>query len=131
MFSVVATPALSESGSHPQPTSQHTYGTRIRSNSVIKAPARLRQPAEAQPAPKRPKNASGTKGKAATPVAPDAPANDLPAFPPEHVHLHSDDATSKVFLAIGRSFMFVVRQELSLPGGAVSVSAPRSRTTVL
>lgn len=42
----------------------------------------------------------------------------LPVFPPQHVVLHDDDATSKVFLAIGRAFLSVVRLlsfSLSLP----------------
>ena len=29
-------------------------------------------------------------------------------FPPKHVDLHADDASNKVFLAIGRAFMSVV-----------------------
>ena len=48
-----------------------------------------------------------TKAKAQTPSKDPAPV-EMPAFPPAHVMLHSDDAYSKVFLAIGRSFVAVV-----------------------
>lgn len=106
MISAVATPALSESVAHPQPPFQHTYGTRIRSNSVIKPSVRLRHSPD--PPPRRIKPVPITKAKA--PAATKEPASvEMPVFPPPAVTLHSDDANSKVFLAIGRSFVSVVR----------------------
>lgn len=105
MISAVATPALSEAASLPQPPSQHPYGTRIRSNSVIKPSVRLRHSPD--PPPRRIKPIPIMKAKA--PVTTKEPASvEMPVFPPPTVTLHSDDANSKVFLAIGRSFVSVV-----------------------
>jgi hypothetical protein len=101
MLSAIATPALTESGS------QHQYGTRIRSNSVIKPSARLRQSPD--PPPRRIKPVPITKAKAQPPNKGPAPV-EMPPFPPANVMLHPDDASSKVFLAIGRSFVSVVRR---------------------
>lgn len=41
-------------------------------------------------------------------MTPATPLPEYPHFPPDHVMLHHDDANSKVFMAIGRSFMSVV-----------------------
>lgn len=73
-------------------TTQHTYGTRIRHNIRIKPSARLRQSS----------NPPNPKSKQDSPVK-------VAVFPPPHVVLHPDDANSKVFLALGRSLMSVVR----------------------
>lgn len=111
MFSAVATPALSESGSHSQPASQHTYGTRIRSNSVIRPSVRLRQSPD--PPPRRIKPVPSAKVKAL--AASKEPASvDMPTFPPPNVTLHADDADSKVFLAIGRSFVSVDNKAMTI-----------------
>lgn len=69
---------------------QHSYATRIRQNIIIKPCARLRN------SPDPPSNIRKLK------------ALDSP-FPPPHIILHPDDANSKVFLAIARSFLSVVR----------------------
>ena len=96
------------------PSTSHSYSTRIRSNESIKPPARLRQAPETplQPRKIRPNAPLQQKVAVATPAtttkAPPLPA-DTPEFPPPHVTLHPDDSTSKVFIAIGRSFLSVVR----------------------
>ncbi|KAJ7694184.1 hypothetical protein B0H17DRAFT_474402 [Mycena rosella] len=75
-----------------RPPPQHTYGTRIRHNIRIKpSPRRCQSPAPT------------THHRRARSDAHD------PVFPPPHVVLHPDDANSKVFLALGRSLMSVVR----------------------
>ncbi|KZT03495.1 uncharacterized protein LAESUDRAFT_761846 [Laetiporus sulphureus 93-53] len=94
------------SGSQSQPAVQHQYGTRIRSNSVLKPSARLRQSADTPVVHRRIKPVPTLKAKAG-PVTEDAPRDDLPPFPPPHVMLHSEDANNKVLLAIGRSFISV------------------------
>ena len=92
----------------PQASAQHQYGTRIRSNSGIKPSIRLRHSASSvAPTPRRIKPAPTAKAKHPS-VTPDAPLPEYPHFPPDHVMLHHDDANSKVFMAIGRSFMSVV-----------------------
>ncbi|EMD38584.1 hypothetical protein CERSUDRAFT_113768 [Gelatoporia subvermispora B] len=97
----------------PQAPAQHQYGTRIRSNSVIRPSARLRQLPDSPPVPRRIKPAPTLKGKApATPA--EQPQPELLPFPPPHVVLHPDDATSKVFLAIGRSFMSVDNRAMTI-----------------
>ncbi|KAI0080585.1 hypothetical protein K474DRAFT_210981 [Panus rudis PR-1116 ss-1] len=103
MATVAATPNSTKS---TPSSAQHQYGTRIRSNSVIKPSARLRQsPAPIHP-PRRIKPAPTAKAKANATV-PETPEVQLPSFPPPHVMLHQDDANSRVFLAIGRSFVSV------------------------
>ncbi|EKM55650.1 uncharacterized protein PHACADRAFT_256425 [Phanerochaete carnosa HHB-10118-sp] len=111
MLSVVATPALPESGSNHQAPSQHQYGTRIRSNSVIKPSPRLRQSPD--PLPRRIKPAPVAKAKASVMSKEPTPVQ-MPMFPPANVMLHSDDATSKVFLAIGRSFVSVDNKAMTI-----------------
>lgn len=88
-------------------SAQHNYGTRIRQNSVIRPSARLRQSPGPSLAPRKIRPVP-SKLKAALPSSSPEPQGTLPPFPPPHVMLHSDDANSKVFLAIGRSFMSVV-----------------------
>jgi len=91
-------------------TVQHQYGTRIRQNSVIKPSARLRQsPDPPQPSsrkikyiPRHAKSASFERQQSS-----------MPLFPLPHVTLHPEDANSKVFIAIGRSFLSVVRPFVS------------------
>ena len=87
---------------------QHSYGTRIRQNSIIKPSARLRQSPDPPVPPRRIKPVPAPKLSLIHPVQPQ-PAHDMPVFPPSHVMLHPEDANSKVFLAIGRSFLSVVR----------------------
>jgi hypothetical protein len=94
---------------HDSRTVQHQYGTRIRQNSVIKPSARLRQSPDppllsrkVKPIPRHSKSTSLERQPLSVPV-----------FPPPHVVLHPEDASSKVFLAIGRSFLSVVRTRCS------------------
>lgn len=44
----------------------------------------------------------------------------MPVFPPPNVVLHSEDATNKILLAIGRSFVSVVRRVFVPPFDGVS-----------
>jgi hypothetical protein len=76
-------------------TMQHNYGTRIRNNSLLKPSARLRLSPDPQPPRKHRQHRS-------------LDHSNLPLFPPPNVMLHPEDANSKVFLAIGRSFLSVV-----------------------
>jgi len=71
------------------PLPQHNYHTRIRHNVTIK-PSSLRQ------------NSPDTNP---IPVSTDQ----YPQFPPPGIVLHPDDASSKVFLAVARAFVSVVR----------------------
>lgn len=84
------------------PNTQHTYGTRIRQNILIKPSARLRQ----SPDPPSPARKIVHKSP---PENNTSSSNNFPQFPPPHIVLHPDDANSRVFLAIGRSFLSVVR----------------------
>ena len=70
----------------------HSYPTRIRQNIFIR------------PAPKR----TVSPELQSQPVPPEQ----YPAFPPQNVVLHPDDANSKVFLAVARAFVSVVRLTL-------------------
>ncbi|KAF7796895.1 hypothetical protein EIP86_008080 [Pleurotus ostreatoroseus] len=109
MLAPAATPSLSPPLATPQHSAQHQYGTRIRSNSVIKPSARLRQSTDSPAPPRRLRPFPVAKAKSAAP--PNAsPPPDLPDFPPPNVMLHSEDADNKVLLAIGRSFVSVVRR---------------------
>ena len=93
--------------SHHHPTSsQHNYGTRIRKNSVLKPSARLRQcPPSPHPAPRRIKPVPIPAVHHPVSLTPD-PC--FPIFPLPGVMLHPEDASNKVFHAIGRSFLSVV-----------------------
>lgn len=86
---------------------QHSYATRIRQNIIIKPSARLRQSPDPPLQPRKTKPTPATKPLPAQVHLP----NNFPQFPPPHVVLHPDDANSKVFLAIGRSFLSVVSLE--------------------
>ncbi|KAG1756853.1 uncharacterized protein EDB91DRAFT_39354 [Suillus paluster] len=83
----------------------HNYGTRIRNNSILKPSPRLRQ----SPQPRRIK-----------PVPqPDQPPQQqqqqqYPIFPLPNVMLHPEDATSKVFHAIGRCFLSVDNRAMTI-----------------
>lgn len=106
-MSPVATQSSLKSNA-PSPSSvPHQYGTRIRSNSVIRPSARLRQSPD-PPAPRKIRPAPTAKVKA-TAIASESPRVELPPFPPPHIMLHSDDMNSRVFLSIGRALMSVVR----------------------
>ncbi|TFK83938.1 hypothetical protein K466DRAFT_497500 [Polyporus arcularius HHB13444] len=99
----------------PHASAQHQYDTRIRSNAAIKPSLRLRQSPDAPPAPaRRVKVLPATKSKHAVGSSPGVPAPAWPAFPPPHVVLHPEDANSKVFLAIGRSFMSVDNRAMTI-----------------
>ncbi|KAJ6623446.1 hypothetical protein B0H10DRAFT_1943870 [Mycena sp. CBHHK59/15] len=88
----------------PRPTPQHTYGTRIRHNITIKPSPRLRQSPAPQQQHRRIKSSSN----------PTEHSSNAPAFPPPHVVLHPDDASSKVFLAIARSLMSVDNRAMTI-----------------
>ncbi|KAG2032228.1 hypothetical protein BDR03DRAFT_57351 [Suillus americanus] len=77
----------------------HNYGTRIRNNSILKPSARLRQ----SPQPRRIKPVPHP-----TTAEPIPNLSHFPIFPLPNVMLHPEDATSKVFHAIGRCFLSVV-----------------------
>jgi hypothetical protein len=87
-------------------TVNHSYGTRIRQNSIIKPSARLRQSPDPPAPPRRIKPIPTPKLNINS--SDQQPIHDMPVFPPPHVMLHPEDANSKVFLAIGRSFLSVV-----------------------
>ncbi|KIJ17363.1 hypothetical protein PAXINDRAFT_168057 [Paxillus involutus ATCC 200175] len=107
--------------SHPLPTSisphnanspQHNYGTRIRKNSVLKPSARLRQsPPPPHPAPRRIKPVPIPTVQRQHPPHPD-PC--LPPCPLPNVMLHPEDASSKVFQAIARSFLSVDNRAMTI-----------------
>ncbi|EIW60306.1 uncharacterized protein TRAVEDRAFT_70735 [Trametes versicolor FP-101664 SS1] len=95
---------------------QHQYGTRTRSNSAIKPSIRLRHSPDApqsqrriKPAPVRKARADSVEGPAPAPPPPD-----LPAFPPQHVYLHPEDAANKVFIALGRALMSVDNRAITV-----------------
>ncbi|KAH9930982.1 uncharacterized protein B0H18DRAFT_872618 [Fomitopsis serialis] len=97
-----------------QASANHQYGTRIRSNSIIKPSIRLRHSAaSAASTPRRIKPAPTPKSKNG-PITFGVPQPDYPPFPPDHVMLHHDDADSKVFMAIGRSFMSVDNRAMTI-----------------
>ncbi|KZT28544.1 hypothetical protein NEOLEDRAFT_1145757 [Neolentinus lepideus HHB14362 ss-1] len=97
---------------HPS-SANHKYGTRIRSNSIIRPSARLRQSPDPPPPPRRikPAPSAGSKSK---PMLHESPKPDMPLFPPPHVMLHPDDLNSKVFLAIGRCFFSVDNRAMTI-----------------
>lgn len=96
---------------HPPATpTQHKYGTRTRQNSIMRPSVRLRQvPEVATPQPRKIRPAGPAK-----PLTVLDERATMPKFPPDSVVLHPDDATSKVFLAIGRALMAIVRLSLSI-----------------
>ncbi|KAI0721601.1 hypothetical protein C8T65DRAFT_565661 [Cerioporus squamosus] len=99
----------------PHASAQHQYETRIRSNAAIKPSVRLRYSPDAPPAPaRRVKALPSAKSKHTVGSSTVLPAPAWPPFPPPHVVLHPDDASSKVFLAIGRSFMSVDNRAMTI-----------------
>ena len=78
-----------------------SYGTRTRKN--IRPSARLRQSPES--------NTPHRKLKLFSRARPGSlpQTSNFPNFPPPNVMLHSEDANNKVLMAIGRSFLSVVR----------------------
>ncbi|KAG6872810.1 hypothetical protein C0995_006409 [Termitomyces sp. Mi166 len=78
-------------------TATHSYPTRIRQNLSIRPSVRLRQSPEPNP-------------RSAASTAPPP----WPLFPPPGIVLHPDDANSKVFLAIGRSFLSVDNRAMTI-----------------
>ncbi|KAF7978094.1 hypothetical protein HWV62_1492 [Athelia sp. TMB] len=95
-----------------QPSAQHTYGTRIRQNSFMKPPARVRRSPDASHPPRRIKPVPAPK--LTIPDHPSATPSDMLTFPLPNVTLHPDDATSKVFMAIGRSFLSVDNRAMTI-----------------
>ncbi|GJE86978.1 hypothetical protein PsYK624_030610 [Phanerochaete sordida] len=77
----------------------------------MKPSTRLRQSPDDPP--RRIKPAPGPKAKASATSKDPAPLQ-MPVFPPAHTMLHTDDATSKVFLAIGRSFVSVDNKAMTI-----------------
>ena len=115
----------------PPASAQHQYETRIRSNSAIKPSIRLRQSPDAPPAPaRRVKPLPTSKSKLVPGPSTPAPSPAWPPFPPPHVVLHPEDASSKVFHAIGRSFMAVVSTLALIAPPLVCEPISSSRTTV-
>ncbi|TFK55234.1 hypothetical protein OE88DRAFT_1642439 [Heliocybe sulcata] len=98
---------------HPSSSANHKYGTRIRSNSIIRPSARLRQSPDPPPPPRRIKPAP-TAGPKSKPMPHEPPKPDMPAFPPSHVMLHPEDLNSKVLLAIGRCFFSVDNRAMTI-----------------
>ncbi|KAF8448012.1 hypothetical protein L210DRAFT_3527688 [Boletus edulis BED1] len=97
---------------HHPTSSQHNYGTRIRKNSVLKPSARLRQcPPSPHPAPRRIKPVPIPTLHHLVPPTPD-PC--FPVFPLPGVMLHPEDASNKVFHAIGRSFLSVENRAMTI-----------------
>lgn len=97
-----------DSVSSPVPqTQQHNYGTRTREHSrTLKPTSRLRQSPEPQPT-----ITMQRKIKIVPKLhIPNTPllSDPMATFPFPGVMLHPEDANSKVFLAIGRSFLSVV-----------------------
>ncbi|KAG2106799.1 uncharacterized protein F5147DRAFT_578544 [Suillus discolor] len=83
----------------------HNYGTRIRNNSILKPSARLRQspqPRRIKPVP-HPTQTESTQNQ-----------SQFPIFPLPNVMLHPEDATSKVFHAIGRCFLSVDNRAMTI-----------------
>ncbi|KAG2150649.1 uncharacterized protein EDB93DRAFT_1083921 [Suillus bovinus] len=83
----------------------HNYGTRIRNNSILKPSARLRQ----SPQPRRIKPVPH-----ATQTELTQNQSQFPIFPLPNVMLHPEDATSKVFHAIGRCFLSVDNRAMTI-----------------
>lgn len=86
----------------PDTSHSHNYGTRIRNNSILKPSARLRQ----SPQPRRIKPVPQTTPQDST--------QKQPIFPLPNVMLHPEDATSKVFHAIGRCFLSVDNRAMTI-----------------
>ncbi|KAI9064254.1 hypothetical protein FKP32DRAFT_1570414 [Trametes sanguinea] len=95
----------------PAPTThasgQHQYGTRTRSNSAIKPSIRLRQSPDAPPAQRRTKPTNARKTKDTSVAGPSSAPPEYPPFPPPNVVLHPEDASNKVFLALGRALVSI------------------------
>ncbi|EIN07548.1 hypothetical protein PUNSTDRAFT_144171 [Punctularia strigosozonata HHB-11173 SS5] len=98
----------------------HQYGTRTRQNSIMRPSARLRQSPDlpsttTTPALRRIKPLMISKSNN-VPAVSSPSSNDSNAltFPPPHVVLHPDDASNKVFLAIGRSLLAVNNKAVTI-----------------
>lgn len=105
-------PHIQQPSLHHPSSSQHNYGTRIRKNSILKPSARLRQCTPSpHPAPRRIKP---VPIPAVHHPVPRTPAPCFPVFPLPGVMLHPEDASNKVFQAIGRSFLSIVSSCLHL-----------------
>ncbi|KAI0831126.1 hypothetical protein BC628DRAFT_1407693 [Trametes gibbosa] len=97
---------------------QHQYGTRTRSNSAIKPSIRLRHSPDAPQFQRRIKPATARKNKQGSvdlsSPPPPPPTLEYPTFPPQHVVLHPEDASNKVFLALGRALMSVDNRAITV-----------------
>ncbi|KAI0374710.1 hypothetical protein BV20DRAFT_1079791 [Pilatotrama ljubarskyi] len=102
----------------PAPTKhasgQHQYGTRTRSNSVIKPSIRLRQSPDAPQPQRRIKPATTRKKRQGSVDGPCPAPLEFPPFPPAHVFLHPEDANNKVFLALGRALMSIENRAITV-----------------
>jgi hypothetical protein len=107
----------------PSPVN-HSYGTRIRQNSVIKPSARLRQSPDPPTAPRRIKPVPSSKPDIMPSDHQPSQDNDMPMFPPSNVMLHPEDANNKVFLAIGRAFLSVVSDVYYSSFGSLLIPYP-------
>ncbi|OSD02904.1 hypothetical protein PYCCODRAFT_1366761 [Trametes coccinea BRFM310] len=99
------TPILPAPSTHA--SGQHQYGTRTRSNSAIKPSIRLRQSPDAPPTQRRSKPTNARKTKDTTVAGPSSAPPEYPPFPPPNVVLHPEDASNKVFLALGRALVSI------------------------
>ncbi|KAI0361914.1 hypothetical protein OH77DRAFT_3602 [Trametes cingulata] len=106
------TPILPAPSKHA--SGQHQYGTRTRSNSVIKPSIRLRQSPDAPQPQRRIKPAPSRKNRQASVDGPCPAPPDCPPFPPAHVFLHPEDANNKVFLALGRALMSIENRAITV-----------------
>ncbi|KAH8107165.1 hypothetical protein BXZ70DRAFT_885384 [Cristinia sonorae] len=111
-MSAVATPSSLKLAATPPATVPHQYGTRIRSNSVMRPSARRRQSPDLLP-PRKIKPAPVVKAKPTT-IASEPSSVDGPAFPPPNVMLHPDDLNSRVFIAVGRALMSVDNRAMTI-----------------
>lgn len=94
----------------PQDQVQHKYGTRKRQNSLMRPSVRLREGALplSVPIPPRRIRPLGTVTSNFLDDITKPPKSRLQCeieFPPSHVVLHPDDASSKTFMAMGRAFL--------------------------
>lgn len=80
------------------------YNTRLRTNSLILPPRRLR------PSPSPPPRHRLSKPKNTHQVHP----LPQPLFPPPNAVLHPDDATNKTFHAIGRALLSVDNRAITI-----------------
>ncbi|TFK42883.1 hypothetical protein BDQ12DRAFT_644791 [Crucibulum laeve] len=99
------------------PNTKHSYGTRIRQNIILKPSIRLRHDPTPMHQPPRKHRQSSAPKQSTPPTIEHIPQNNnhnYPDFPPPHIVLHPDDASSKIFLAIARSFLSVDNRAMTI-----------------